>query len=125
MFLTTNRVSTIDAAFESRIHLSIDYPALDLQSRLHIWRTFTTLQGSSTQYSSNLSEKDLEILAEIKMNGRQIKNVVKTARLFAKQKKVPLALDHIEMVLKLKKKESVFVAQEIDGPDVNLGITSN
>ncbi len=52
---------------------------------------------------SELSDRDLETLAANEMNGRQIKNIVKTARLLSKQKKVPLALGHIEMVLKVKK----------------------
>ena len=99
MFLTTNRVSDFDAAFESRIHLTIHYPALDTASRLKIWRAFVSLGEDE----SGLSEGDLEGLAENEMNGRQIKNVVKTGRLLAKQRKVPLAREHIEMVLKVKR----------------------
>ena len=40
MFLTTNRVQTFDAAFQSRIHISIDYPELDAKSRRQIWKSF-------------------------------------------------------------------------------------
>ncbi|TVY25298.1 26S proteasome regulatory subunit 4-like protein [Lachnellula hyalina] len=102
MFLTTNRVSTIDSAFESRIHLAINYPNLDFQSRLQIWQTFIRPCHDTSQYSSKMNDKDLERLAKNEMNGRQIKNVVKTARLLAKQKNIPLAVEHIEMVLKVK-----------------------
>lgn len=35
LFLTTNRVTNIDAAFQSRIHVSIEYPELSLSSRRH------------------------------------------------------------------------------------------
>ena len=35
------------------------------------------------------------------MNGRQIKNIVKTARLLSKQERVPLRMEHVEMVLKV------------------------
>lgn len=53
---------------------------------------------------SGLSDKDLETLAENeKINGRQIKNIIKTGRLLSKQKKVPLAMEHIKMVLNVKK----------------------
>jgi hypothetical protein len=99
VFLTTNRISDFDAAFESRIHLTIHYPALDAVSRLHIWKTFVRM-GSS---ESRLSDRDLEILANNEINGRQIKNIVKIGRLLSKQQEVPLAMEHVEMVLKVKK----------------------
>ncbi|KAI1868204.1 hypothetical protein JX265_007027 [Neoarthrinium moseri] len=96
MFLTTNRVASFDPAFESRIHLTIDYPRLDFADRLHIWRTFVSS-------SSAVVEEELEGLSRIELNGRQIKNVVKTARLLAARERGPLALEHIETVLRVKK----------------------
>ncbi|KAL9616492.1 MAG: hypothetical protein Q9160_008635 [Pyrenula sp. 1 TL-2023] len=92
-------VSDFDTAFESRIHLTIHYPPLDIPSRLHVWKTFVQLGGLKSQ----LSDKDLKALAKIEVNGREIKNIVKTARLLSKQEKTPLAMQHIEMVLKVKK----------------------
>jgi hypothetical protein len=52
---------------------------------------------------SRLSDRDLEILANNEINGRQIKNIVKIGRLLSKQQEVPLAMEHVEMVLKVKK----------------------
>jgi hypothetical protein len=101
MFLTSNRISDFDAAFESRIHLTIHYPTLDTTSRLHIWTTFARMGNSE----SRLSDRDLETLAKNEINGREIKNIIKTARLLSKQQKVPLAIEHVEMVLKVKKGE--------------------
>jgi len=102
MFLITNRISDFDAAFESRIHLTIHYPALDAASRLHIWKTFVRMGSGNSE--SRLSDSDLETLAENEnINGRQIKNIVKTARLLSKQQNVPLAMEHVEMVLKVKR----------------------
>lgn len=40
MFLTANRIDPFDPAFESRIHLTIDYPKLETASGLHIRNTF-------------------------------------------------------------------------------------
>jgi hypothetical protein len=37
LFLTTNRVGSIDQAFKSRIHISLFYPRLTLKSTLQIW----------------------------------------------------------------------------------------
>lgn len=98
MFLTSNRVHDFDAAFESRIHLTIPYPPLDTQSRLQIWRTFAQMGDIETR----LSERDLQHLAKIAVNGRQIKNIIKTAHLLSKQEKAPLGMNHVEMVLKVK-----------------------
>ncbi|OBT42291.1 hypothetical protein VE00_06372 [Pseudogymnoascus sp. WSF 3629] len=99
MFLTSNRISDFDPAFESRIHLTVHYPALDTDSRLHIWKTFVRMGNSD----SRLSDKDLATLAENEINGRQIKNIIKTGRLLSKQQKVPLGMEHVEMVLKVKR----------------------
>lgn len=99
MFLTSNRISDFDPAFESRIHLTIHYPALDTASRLHIWKTFVRMGNAG----SRLSDRELEILAKNEINGRQIKNIIKTGRLLSKQQNVPLAMEHINMVLKVKR----------------------
>ena len=38
LFLTTNKVGTVDEAFKSRIHLSLHYPHLDKNQTRAIWR---------------------------------------------------------------------------------------
>ncbi len=80
MCLTSNRINDFDAAFESRIHLTILYRPLDTPSRLHVWNTFFQMKD----LKSWLSDKDLETLATIEVNGRQIRNIIKTARLRSK-----------------------------------------
>ncbi|EEU39866.1 uncharacterized protein NECHADRAFT_39197 [Fusarium vanettenii 77-13-4] len=97
MFLTTNRVSSFDPAFESRIHLTIHYPKLDVDSRLHVWNTFVKIEAGG------VSEAELGELAKEELNGRQIKNVVKTARLLAFEEGVPLCSGHINTVLRIKR----------------------
>ncbi|KAI8297576.1 ATP-dependent zinc metalloprotease FtsH [Colletotrichum sp. SAR11_240] len=88
MFLTTNRVTRFDPAFQSRIHLTINYPSLDFDSRLHIWKVFIERRkvddcGALEPQKSGLVEDDLHVLAKLELNGREIKNVVKTASLLA------------------------------------------
>jgi len=101
MFMTTNRVEDIDAAFQSRIHVSIEYPDLTSASRRTIWANF--LRGSTIK--SSLTDKDIAELAELKLNGRQIKNVLKTAQLLAARKKSEtLDRKFIETVLIIEKK---------------------
>lgn len=99
MFLTTNRASSFDPAFESRIDLTLHYPALDAASRLHVWRTFVKPRSDGT----SVTESELQTLAEVNLNGRQIKNVVKTALLLASRDQTPLKISHIETVLKVRR----------------------
>ena len=94
-------VDDIDAAFQSRIHVSIEYPDLTSASRRTIWANF--LKGSTIK--SSLTDKDIAELAELKLNGRQIKNVLKTAQLLAARKKSDtLDRKYIETVLIIEKK---------------------
>lgn len=126
MFLTTNRLSTFDAAFESRIHLSIHYGPLNYESRLHVWRTFLQGGGDGAHgYESELTDKQLELLAKHKLNGRHIKNIVKTSRLLARQAKTPLRLDHVDTVLRVKHSSLVVRGQDftkaVDGGNKQRG----
>ena len=102
MFLTTNRIGTFDRAFQSRIHLTIEYPKLDYRSKMLVWRTFIRPRRDASQYSSDIGEHELKALASMDMNGREIKNIVKTARLLASRKKVPLGMEHVATVLRVK-----------------------
>lgn len=97
MFLTTNRVKTFDPAFQSRIHISLDYPDLSMESRRMIWKNFI----ESGPLENRVTDVQLDSLALLKMNGRQIKNVLKTAQLLARRKSGNkfLAHEHIRTVL--------------------------
>jgi ATP-dependent 26S proteasome regulatory subunit len=120
LFLTTNRINAFDPAFESRIHLTIHYPNLDFPSRLQVWQIFLRLDGqqddtglaaSGSRYMSAIQDADLEKLAQVDLNGREIKNVVKTARLLAANDKKPLSMDHVETVLRVRKGEELGEAE--------------
>ena len=91
MFLTTNRVQTFDPAFQSRIHISLDYPGLTLDSRKTVWKNF--LDSSSQEHA--ITKTQLAELARMDLNGRQIKNILKIARLLASRKEEKLNHDHI------------------------------
>jgi SpoVK/Ycf46/Vps4 family AAA+-type ATPase len=45
IFLTTNRIETLDEAFKSRISVAIKYPNLNKSARRQIWGAFLTLAG--------------------------------------------------------------------------------
>lgn len=101
LFLTTNRVDNIDAAFQSRIHISMQYGELSKSSRRHVWVNFL---NASKGKKPNFSDEDLDNLAGYKMNGREIKNVLKTAQLLASKKGKGLAYGHVESVLAIEQR---------------------
>ena len=98
LFMTANRMLVLDKAVESRIHIRIKYPELDTTSRRRIWRNFMDLLPKE---NVKLSEEDLDLLAERPMNGRQIKNVIKTAELLSIVQQQPLGLTQIDTVLRI------------------------
>jgi SpoVK/Ycf46/Vps4 family AAA+-type ATPase len=98
LFLTTNRVANMDAAFQSRIHVSMEYPNLTASSRRQIWANFL----ENSKQKSSVSDEDLDYLSTIELNGRQIKNVLKTSFLLSMRKKTPLKRETIEVVLAIE-----------------------
>lgn len=100
MFLTTNRVDNIDPAFQSRIHISMAYPDLSTESRRHIWVNFL----EQLKQPHEFTEKDLDELATMQLNGRQIKNVLKTAQLLAARKKSGLKREFVDTVLAIERR---------------------
>jgi SpoVK/Ycf46/Vps4 family AAA+-type ATPase len=94
LFLTSNRIDTIDAAVESRIHLSLQYHALSFESRRSVWMTFLKNQA--------FTEEQIDVLAQIDLNGRQIKNILKTAQLLVTSKDAALDFGHVQTITKLR-----------------------
>ncbi|KAF5006438.1 hypothetical protein FDECE_7198 [Fusarium decemcellulare] len=78
LFLTTNRISSFDRAFISRIHLAIDYRPLSQSSRRALLYTFLKQTSENSAESMNRSGV-LGRIAKEQLNGRQIKILVHTA----------------------------------------------
>lgn len=97
MFLTTNRVQTFDPAFQSRIHISLDYQELSVASRKTVWTNF--LNSSAQEHT--ITADQLDDLARMNINGRQIKNILKIARLLASRKEAKLSHDYIVTTLEV------------------------
>jgi SpoVK/Ycf46/Vps4 family AAA+-type ATPase len=83
LFLTTNRIETIDPAFRSRIHLSIAYPPLSADSRRELWKS-AILRANRGQPPEWLTTEFLGHLVEKKTNGREIKNIVRIGHALAR-----------------------------------------
>ncbi|KAK0473017.1 P-loop containing nucleoside triphosphate hydrolase protein [Armillaria luteobubalina] len=87
LILTTNLVGHCDRALESRIHFCVYYTDLTYDARLKIWKT--------------MSDFDLERLARLQLNGRQIKNAMASAKSIALEDNMPLSVEHIDTVLEV------------------------
>lgn len=99
LFLTTNRAEAIDPAFQSRVHLTIHYPRLDAAARRQVWARFDATAHRPTA----LRAPDFDALQDVVVNGREIKNVFKTAQLLASHEKKLLAIEHIHTALSVSR----------------------
>lgn len=100
LIMTTNRKRTIDAAFDSRIHFKLHYTDLDSASRFAIWRNCIDNVPAEVSTDS-LCETDIQQLADLKLNGRQIKNAVACAVSIAMEEKATLSLERIKTILEM------------------------
>ena len=75
LFLTTNRPETLDYAIRSRVMLRLEYPDLDPATREGIWRTMFEAAGLK------LASGTFAELSAREINGRQIRNLVRLARI--------------------------------------------
>ncbi|KAG0651263.1 ATPase family AAA domain-containing 3B [Hyphodiscus hymeniophilus] len=90
LFLTTNRLTSFDLAFKSRIHLALKYSALNQEMRKELWKVF--IERTAKGVLQNWPES-------VNIKGRQIKNTIRTANTLAKSKIKALGREHIEVVL--------------------------
>ena len=72
LFLTTNRVKTIDEAIASRIHLPLRYVELEQSARKELWKSFL-MAGRATKKGAPLTPKDFERLSKKELNGREVR----------------------------------------------------
>ncbi|ETS80813.1 hypothetical protein PFICI_08342 [Pestalotiopsis fici W106-1] len=79
LILTTNQAQVIDEAFQSRIHLSLQYFSLDTASRYRVWDSLMENARKSKRIKVDVTQDALQTLAEVPLNGRQIKNTISIA----------------------------------------------
>lgn len=100
IFLTTNRVETFDDAFVSRIHLSLRYGDLTQKAKKAVWKMFLDkVKNMEGMQVEGITDHDLDLLARRNLNGRQIKNLTRTAQALAVHEGKPLTLHHIKKVI--------------------------
>ncbi|KAK4213819.1 hypothetical protein QBC37DRAFT_285202 [Rhypophila decipiens] len=92
LFLTTNRPGTIDEAFKSRIHVSLRYPGIDLQSTRQMWENILhrlEKENETAEITVHFKKPILlkfaeqhykkRVASQSCWNGRQIRNAFQTA----------------------------------------------
>jgi len=94
LFLTTNRVRTIDPAFESRVTIALRYQSLDRDGRRKIWSN--QLDSIDRPISPDV---DVNVLGNHLLNGRQIKNAVRLSLNLAADQQSPVTQEMLLNVL--------------------------
>ena len=85
LFLTTNRSEVLDHAVLSRVMLNLKYPDLDAVAREVIWTSM--LKAARLE----LDNGTIAELAETEINGRQIRNLTRLARILYPDGRLTLA----------------------------------
>ncbi|KAF2456390.1 P-loop containing nucleoside triphosphate hydrolase protein [Lineolata rhizophorae] len=102
LILTSNRVGLFDEAFKSRVQLALHYPPLDENGRWKIWQNILFLlrnEPGSRSINYEELENRIDSLARHSLNGRQIRNAIKSARQLANHRKQTLDCSHLEQVI--------------------------
>jgi len=81
-------VKIIDDAFRSRIHVALYFNDLDAVAKTQVWNAFLAKVGVK------LTPEEVRKLAMRDINGRQIKNAVRTATSLAHGRNETLSLAH-------------------------------
>lgn len=84
MFLTTNRLKSIDPAIKTRINLPICYPAFEKERREDVWRALLD------KWHIEISKKTLNKLSSNELNGREIRNYMRLVVSIHKDRNIEL-----------------------------------
>ncbi|KAF4821118.1 Fidgetin-like protein 1 [Colletotrichum siamense] len=119
LILTSNRVGHFDEAFKSRMQLALHYPPVDERGRIKIWNNFINIlareqlrvgqskDGDRPQIGDgervNVEElrDNLNVLAREKLNGRQIRNAITTARQLSRFRNKAMGFEHLEQTIRI------------------------
>ena len=89
MFLTSNRIDSLDPAFKTRITLALRYDPLDFSARNQTWINLLKSSGFGTAMEKG--DINTEELAKSALNGREIKNSIRLGMALAAEDGEPLS----------------------------------
>jgi hypothetical protein len=118
MFLTTNLEQNFDDAALSRIHISVHFEKLTIESQAKIWKSESTEAGGHTEPEITLFSRLAEKYSEL--TGRGIKDLVHIASIISKGKHKPLSEEILAVAYALTyhRKQKAF-ARVKDGEQVD------
>lgn len=117
LILTTNRIGTFDEAFKSRIQLIIHYRPFDNAQRLEVWRKALRHLEDLGEQAVDFEDLDDHIhqLAEVEMNGREIRNAITTARHLIQFSGERFTFEHLWHVLSFRDNFEKYLKGMYDG----------
>ncbi|KAI3318452.1 P-loop containing nucleoside triphosphate hydrolase protein [Xylariaceae sp. AK1471] len=133
LFLTTNRVGTIDEAFKSRIHISLYYPPHDWKTSKQIWqinlgRSMEKVEADKDEILRYAKKQFHRADENSRWNGRQIYNAFKTAIALAEyewstrdgktSQKAVLTESHFRQVAQVAKKFDEYLLETHGGMSI-------
>jgi nucleoside-triphosphatase THEP1 len=101
MFLTTNRAKNLDEAVYSRVNMIFNYTELTPEDRNKIWRNLLDAAGVDSVNDDAINE----ISDTYKINGRQIKNIIRISQAYAASTSSNVTFELIKMNLDLMMQE--------------------
>ena len=99
-------MENIDHAFQSRIDFILPYDDLSGPSRREVWTKFIQHVGKD---KFNVTAQEIEDLVEFELNGREIKNLVKSAFLLALEDKSKITADHLRKLAVMRTKAKLYI----------------
>ncbi|RPA79976.1 P-loop containing nucleoside triphosphate hydrolase protein [Ascobolus immersus RN42] len=87
LFLTTNRADDFDEAIINRVHMHLVFNTLSATTRKRIWQKLIDINSRRIKVDTDAwTDKVYDILSEFEINGRSIKNILRTASAYARSK---------------------------------------
>jgi len=108
LFLTSNRINSLDPAFQTRITLALRYENLDKAARAQVWKNILVSSGHGPLVAGG--SIDVSKLAESELNGREIKNSIRLSMALAEEDGTEFSqeiiLETVEVLLDFNQKMS-------------------
>lgn len=115
LFLTTNRGDNFDPAVLSRVTLALHFKKPTHEGRTTIWRNLLENAGIT------VSDKELSNLAELDINGREIKNAINSSQALANTDGTTVTYQHIRELTDAQALFATEVKRDVDAsPEAGL-----
>ena len=111
MFLTTNRHLDLDPAFKSRIHLRIKFKRPDAEMRAAIWYNFLRKLDDCKDWKESAFTRLGE---DLDLNGREIKNLLRTCLLIREYNHEPLTEELLKKVYGVNHDDTQWLKDDAD-----------